>query len=287
MPVICRVTLSVVAIHSLFPVNLCYSFFLLLHETIEFDEVFSSFDDAPIGIASIGQVHRAVLRATGEVVAVKIQLPDIEMCFRSDISTISYFCQLALPQFVPTFAEMEKQFCTEFDYEGEARNLTTIRDHVLPKWGGAVCIPKPHPELCSQHLLTMEYLEGVKLVDGIRQQYQRVAAATGQSFEAIEQERIAAVEAGLFHFQTLEESQAEYDRIQRQLYWRDMVTTLNVVRVINNWTPLRLVFGAQALYETPSPLDLARIMQLLSDVHAYEVFQCGCFNGDPVSSPVS
>lgn len=248
--------------------------------------MFSSFDDEPLGIASIGQVHRAVLRATGEVVAVKIQLPDIEMCFRSDISTITYFCQLALPQFVPTFAEIEKQFCTEFDYEGEARNLNTIRDLVLPKWGHAVCIPKPHLELCSQHILVMECLEGVKLVDGIRQQYEEVAAATGQSFEAIEQERIAAVEAGLFHFQTLEESQQEHEKIRRQLYWRDMATTLNAFRVVNNWTPLRLLFGAQEMYETPTPLDLARIMKLLSDVHAYEVFQCGCFNGDPVSKQV-
>jgi aarF domain-containing kinase len=250
---------------------------------LEFDDVFSSFDDVPLGIASIGQVHRAVLRETGEVVAVKIQMPDIETWFRSDISTITSFCQLALPQFVPTFAEIEKQFCTEFDYEGEAKNLNAIRDLVLPKWSHAVCIPEPHMELCGQHILVMEFLDGVKLVDGIRSQYKIVADATGQSFENIEKERVAAVKAGLFHFQTLEESQREHETVQSQLFWRDMATTLNVLRLVNNWTPLRFVFGQRELYETPTPLDLARIMQLLSDVHAYEIFQCGCFNGDPVS----
>lgn len=223
-----------------------------------------------------------MLRETGEEVAVKIQLPDIEKCFRADIATITDFCQLALPQFVPTFAEIEKQFCTEFDYEGEAKNLNTIRELVLPRWGHAVCVPKPHLDLCSQHLLVMEYLKGVKLVDGIRSQYKKVADATGQCFEKIEKERVEAVKAGLFKFQTLQESQKEHERLRSQLFWLDMTTSLNALRVVNNWTPLSLLFGQKELYETPTPLDLARVIQILSDVHAYEIFQCGCFNGDPV-----
>ena len=45
---------------------------------LRFDEVFSQWDETPIGIASIGQVHKATLRENGETVAVKIQLPGIE-----------------------------------------------------------------------------------------------------------------------------------------------------------------------------------------------------------------
>ena len=40
--------------------------------------VFSAFDAAPLGSASVAQVHRAVLRDTGEVVAVKVQRPAMQ-----------------------------------------------------------------------------------------------------------------------------------------------------------------------------------------------------------------
>jgi len=37
------------------------------------DEVYSEFAEEPLASASLGQVHRAILRETGEVVAVKVQ----------------------------------------------------------------------------------------------------------------------------------------------------------------------------------------------------------------------
>jgi predicted unusual protein kinase regulating ubiquinone biosynthesis (AarF/ABC1/UbiB family) len=40
---------------------------------LDFDDVFKYWDDVPLGIASIGQVHRATLHS-GEVVAVKVQV---------------------------------------------------------------------------------------------------------------------------------------------------------------------------------------------------------------------
>jgi aarF domain-containing kinase len=79
---------------------------------LSFDEVFEEFDDTPLGIASIGQVHRARLRNTHEEVAVKFQLPNMESRFRADIATMKMFCQIAAPQFLPSFNEIEKQFCT-------------------------------------------------------------------------------------------------------------------------------------------------------------------------------
>lgn len=64
------------------------------------------------GVASIGQVHKAVLKKNGAVVAVKLQLPGMEHMFRSDVQTLKTFCQLALPQHVSAFSEIEKQFLT-------------------------------------------------------------------------------------------------------------------------------------------------------------------------------
>ena len=49
------------------------------------EEIFNNFDKEPLGSASIGQVHSAVLK-TGEKVAVKIQKPGVENFIKSDIS---------------------------------------------------------------------------------------------------------------------------------------------------------------------------------------------------------
>jgi aarF domain-containing kinase len=85
---------------------------LMQEQGLDFDEVFSDWQDDAIGVASIGQVHKAVLRATGEVLAVKFLVPGIEAKFRSDIRTLKSFCKLAMPQHESAFDEIEKQFCT-------------------------------------------------------------------------------------------------------------------------------------------------------------------------------
>jgi aarF domain-containing kinase len=123
--------------------------------------VFERWDDIPIGVASIGQVHKAILRKNHEEVAVKILVPGIEQRFRSDIATLRAFCQLAMPQHVSGFSEIEKQFLTEFNYIAEADNLNRVRANVLPKWNKKINIPKPYLELCSRHILVMEYLDGI------------------------------------------------------------------------------------------------------------------------------
>ena len=55
------------------------------------EQVFSSFEDEPIGAASIGQVHRATLRDTGGRVVVKVQYPEVEEYFRYDMQTLNWF----------------------------------------------------------------------------------------------------------------------------------------------------------------------------------------------------
>ena len=52
------------------------------------EEVFSSFDAEPVAAASLAQVHRATLRARGEVVAVKVQYPGLGAQVEGDLRTM-------------------------------------------------------------------------------------------------------------------------------------------------------------------------------------------------------
>lgn len=243
------------------------------------DEVFEYWEDEPFAVASIGQVHKARLPG-GQEVAVKIQTPHIERRFRADLNTVRAFCKLAMPHHVPAFDEIEKQFMTEFDYVLEAYNLDEIHDH-MASWAKLIAIPKPFHELCSKEVLTMEYLAGQRLVDGIRQQYREYAATQNMTLEELEHEQKEKLRLGLIKKRTVDEEDRMMTRASWALVVKDSVFSLNALRLLYNVSPLRLCFGSMDYQWTKLPLNLGRILSLLSRVHAYEIFQCGCFNGDP------
>jgi aarF domain-containing kinase len=225
-------------------------------------------------------VHRAILRKTHEVVAVKILVPGIEIRFRSDIQTLRSFCQLAMPQHVSSFAEIEKQFLTEFDYRAEADNLQKVRTNVLPKWENKVYIPKPHMELCSTHILVMEYLKGVKLVDGILNHLEKVAEIQGKNAKDLLEEQKKKIIEGSLQLKTVQESKVEMQRLQTMLSLRDCLLSYNSLRLIYNCSVFRLVTGPTKYVWTPMPLDLGGILELLCQVEGNQLFADGLFNGD-------
>ena len=70
------------------------------------DALFSTFDDEPLGAASIGQAHAATLRESGQSVVVKVQFPDAKKYFVMDMATIKAFCRLASPENVALMDEI-------------------------------------------------------------------------------------------------------------------------------------------------------------------------------------
>eukprot|EP00965_Chrysotila_dentata_P254226 6211804-Pleurochrysis_carterae.AAC.5 len=75
------------------------------------DSIFSTFDETPLGSASIAQVHRATL-LDGRVVAVKVQRPNCEPKLLGDIANLKSFSQRlasALPiDYYTVFCELER-----------------------------------------------------------------------------------------------------------------------------------------------------------------------------------
>jgi len=273
---------------------------------LDFDDVFSCWCDVPLGVASIGQVHKATLKSSGEVVAVKLLVPGIEDRFRSDIRTLKGFCKLAMPQHVTAFDEIEKQFLTgakfitscfidlvmtasalcnlhtEFDYVAEAKNLELIHQAIMPKWGSLVKVPQAHPALCSKHLLVMEYLDGVKLVDGIRAQYAKIAQATGTTVERMEAERVEAIRAGNFAYQTLEQSRKEREWLRWYCAINDyLLNPANLWKLCYNYSALRLLYGPYELERTEPAVHLGATLELLCKVHGNEIFEHGTLLNKP------
>ena len=145
---------------------------------LEYSQVFESIDDIALGAASIGQVHRATLTdewaakldlySEHHAVAVKVMHPGSERMFANDLKVFRWLVYIALPGWKPLLEELERRVMAEFDYEREAHDMAQIRDNIANSpYASNFRIPRPEMELCTRHLLVMEVLEGVKLVDAV------------------------------------------------------------------------------------------------------------------------
>lgn len=130
-------------------------------------EHFAEFADEPMAAASIGQVHRAVLR-DGRAAAVKIQYPGVAQAIRDDLAntellaTFLRFMQAASGMKTDVRAvarEAAARISEEVDYLHEAATIATFsdlyRDHPF------IRIPEVIPETSGDRVLTMTYLDGM------------------------------------------------------------------------------------------------------------------------------
>jgi len=244
------------------------------------DEVFATWDEAPMGAASIGQVHRATLRGSGKRVVVKVQYPGIEAKFRNDLSTTIDFCKLAMKQHVRPMQEIEKQFVTEFDYLGEAANMLEIGANMeAGGWSGKIVVPRPVLPLCTKEVLVMDELQAPSLVKGLRANYAAMAALRGTTLEAMEEEMKEQVRRGTREkLRDAGADAAEMERAAAAIGALDAAA--NAPRVLYNWT-LGLLLGQWEYQKTVRPINLGAILRTLSEVHAHQIFADGVFNGDP------
>jgi ubiquinone biosynthesis protein len=138
-------------------------------------DIFSEFDEIPLAAASIGQVHKAKLK-TGEKVAVKIQRPNIRKIVEDDLDILRTLAELAerhitdakiynLVGFVEEFA---KAIRNELDYTLEARNMERFAHNFADD--NTVHIPKVYWEYSTGRIITMEFVEGIKVshIDELR-----------------------------------------------------------------------------------------------------------------------
>jgi aarF domain-containing kinase len=172
----------------------------------------------------------------------------------------------------------------EFNYAKEAENMNLIRETTMKKWGHLVEIPYAHMDLCTKHIMVMDYLRGPVLVDGIREQYRKFAKLNNTTLEALEAQRKYEIESGTFKFKSLEESEIESKNIRYWVNLYDNYLSLNPVKYIGNVTGVYKLLNNNLPYtyhKTEIPIDIAHILRVLCQVHGHQLFHGGAFNGDP------
>jgi ubiquinone biosynthesis protein len=136
----------------------------------DLEQLFKSFDSVPLAAASIAQVHRAVT-LDGHQVVVKVQRPGVADAIRSDLSVLHYLARALeavieeMGIYSPTtiVEEFDKAIHEELDFLNEAANTRAMyKNHVDRP---AMRIPKVYDELTARSVLTLEFIDGVKLKD--------------------------------------------------------------------------------------------------------------------------
>jgi ubiquinone biosynthesis protein len=133
------------------------------------EEIFTRFDPEPLGSASIGQVHRAVLRS-GEVVAVKVQRPEAPGRVGSDLELMRDFADFLDRRFGSRIlidvrglvAEFETVIRRELDYTAEAANARRFAANFAET---PVVIPRVYLDHSTSRVLTLQHIEGTRFRD--------------------------------------------------------------------------------------------------------------------------
>lgn len=137
---------------------------------VRLSKAFTEFDPNPIAAASLGQVHRAVLR-NGRCVAVKIQRPHIREQIASDIEALEDVADFVdkhteageRVQFSAMLEEFRRSMVRELDYLQEAQHLRIFRENLAQF--ELLVVPAPVDDYTTSRVLTMDYISGRKITD--------------------------------------------------------------------------------------------------------------------------
>jgi ubiquinone biosynthesis protein len=134
------------------------------------EEMFRDFDPVPLASASIAQAHAAVLQ-TGESVVVKVMHPGIETAFLVDLAIIKRIARFGrrhpmilridLTGLARDFIDLTHE---ELDFRREARNTDRMHRLMLDD-DLDHCAPRVFFEYSSSHVITLERMEGVAVID--------------------------------------------------------------------------------------------------------------------------
>ncbi len=135
------------------------------------NEIFSYFSDEATASASIAQVHKAILKDTNQIVAIKIMRPNIKTTIKKDLKLLKFSAFIVKKLFKDgirlkpqeVIKEFEKTIHAELDFLQEAANATEL--YRLHKNDSTIIIPKIFYEYCNHNMVVMEWMDGTPISD--------------------------------------------------------------------------------------------------------------------------
>ena len=123
-------------------------------------------EEHTIGAASLGQVHRATIKGTGEQICLKVQYPGVAEAVDSDLSAVKTLLKMmkVVPiteEFEGWFEEIKEMMYREVDYVHEAEKTHLFRERLIgdPRY----IVPKIYPEFCTGKIIATSYEPGIDI----------------------------------------------------------------------------------------------------------------------------
>ena len=149
------------------------------------EDLFAEFSKTALATASIAQVHEAKL-PTGERVAVKVQKPNVAEIVETDLNIMKFIANesdrfntslkhLNLPA---VLHEFDKSIHKEMDFDNELMNIKHLNDNFI--YNDKIIVPTTYPDYSTEKVLTMEYVDGIKLsevISGNDSKYNKILIA--------------------------------------------------------------------------------------------------------------
>jgi predicted unusual protein kinase regulating ubiquinone biosynthesis (AarF/ABC1/UbiB family) len=135
------------------------------------ESLYDTFSPDAINAASIGQVHKAT--KDGKNLAVKIQYPGVAESISSDLTMVKPFAtrmfNLRGKDSEKYFREVEDKLLEETDYKLELKQSISISEKC--KDVANLRFPKYYPDLSSDKILTMEWMDGKHLSEFTKEDF--------------------------------------------------------------------------------------------------------------------
>ena len=169
------------------------------------EEAFRAISPEPVAAASLGQVYRAELRRDGTPVAIKILRPGVEATIALDLHILRSYSMILTKltrllgrdlDLVSVIDDFGRLIYAEIDYGVEASNARRFQ----ALYGGIPNVSSPtiHPDLSTRRVLTMEWIDGVRItdLDALRARGHKPAALVDTLVQCSMRQMLAA---GFFH----------------------------------------------------------------------------------------